>query len=312
MCGTLFGTLPQAQQQNVFHGLPLELMEEEVKLLIDNRELRKIILLSRAQAFSLTTGEGAAIIIDDSIAHVSAVRALSVSDKANILAVKTQERDELALANQKEAKKRKELAIEHAKASGKWKTKAPKETSGEGSSVVEAAETLFSVPVGAPKEVGNDAVSTSRQSASVDDVGNRQFIIPMTSSSVGGHVLRLPHESVHMPNPPAARYDAYKYLQSLGYFLSPGLRFGCQFLAYPGDPLRFHSHFLVKTLQWDEELSILDLVGGGRLGTGVKKAWMIAGLENKHGSPESKRKEDTDETGADNVRVFCVEWGGFG
>ncbi|KAK6539761.1 tRNA-splicing endonuclease subunit Sen34 [Orbilia ellipsospora] len=290
MCGSLFGTLPQAQQQNVFHGLPLELMEEEVKLLIDNR---------------------AAIIIDDSAAHDNAIQVLSMSDKANILALKTQERDELALSNQKEAKRRKELAIEHAKTSGKWKKKVPKETSGEGSSVAEA-ESLFSGSIDVPQETDGTTVSTSRQNSSADDIGNRQFIIPMTSSSIGRHVLRLPHESAHTPNPSVARYNVYKYLQNLGYFLSPGLRFGCQFLAYPGDPLRFHSHFLVKALQWDEELSILDLVGGGRLGTGVKKAWMIAGLENKHSSPELKRQEDEDETKAGNVRVFCVEWGGFG
>ena len=68
-------------------------------------------------------------------------------------------------------------------------------------------------------------------------------------------------------------------------------------MAYPGDPLRFHSHFITRGLGWDEEIDLIDIVGGGRLGTGVKKAWMFGGQPDRG---------DTAET-----RVFCVEWGGF-
>lgn len=50
---------------------------------------------------------------------------------------------------------------------------------------------------------------------------------------------------------------------------------------YPGDPLRFHSHFLVVGLDWEEEFDLLDLIGGGRLGTGVKKGWLIGGVEGE-------------------------------
>ena len=98
-----------------------------------------------------------------------------------------------------------------------------------------------------------------------------------------------------VPQPEKTRgYPLYKHLHENGYFLSPGLRFGCQYMAYPGDPLRFHSHFVVNGLGWDEEVEMRDVVGGGRLGTGVKKAWMVGG---------------EDEAG--EVRTFCVEWGGF-
>jgi hypothetical protein len=36
ICGVLSGTLPQVTQQNVFLGLPLVLMPEEVVLLVRN------------------------------------------------------------------------------------------------------------------------------------------------------------------------------------------------------------------------------------------------------------------------------------
>ena len=65
---------------------------------------------------------------------------------------------------------------------------------------------------------------------------------------------------------PPRSYSLFAYLHRKGYFLSPGLRFGCQYLVYPGDPLRFHSHFLASGVGWDEEMNLMDIVGGGRLG----------------------------------------------
>jgi len=89
-------------------------------------------------------------------------------------------------------------------------------------------------------------------------------------------------------------YPLYAHLHGLGYFLSPGLRFGCQYLVYPGDPLRFHSHFLAVGVDWDQEIDLMDIVGGGRLGTGVKKGYLLGGRE-----PEG------------DVRTFSVEWAGM-
>lgn len=106
-----------------------------------------------------------------------------------------------------------------------------------------------------------------------------------------------------IPKPQQSRYSIYRHLHSHGYFLSPGIRFGAQYMAYPGDPLRFHSHFVVNGLGWDEEISMVDVVGGGRLGTGVKKAWMVGGKD-----PTWEAEE---QNGFDGVRVFSIEWSGF-
>ncbi|KAF3932332.1 hypothetical protein ABW19_dt0209890 [Dactylella cylindrospora] len=272
MCGTLFGTLPQAQQQNIFHGLPLELMKEEARLLVE---------------------KGAAIIVDDVATHIQAVEMLTEDDKVEILALKAEEQDKLAEANREESLRKKEIAIKHAKSSGKWKDKPPKPPKAKSATETEAS--------------GAKSDGTQKNN---EDTGPRQYIIPMTSSPIGQYSLEMPESSLHTPDTPVARYEVYKYLQSRGYFLSPGLRFGCQFVAYPGDPLRFHSHFLVKSLDWDEEMPILDLVGGGRLGTGVKKAWMIAGKSKSDvGTEEEGIKEENANGG---MRAFCIEWGGFG
>jgi len=77
--------------------------------------------------------------------------------------------------------------------------------------------------------------------------------------------------------------------------MSPGLRFGCDFNTYPGDPLRYHSHFIVHVERdEDQGMDMLALVAGGRVATQTRKAWMLA------------RQVDGD------VRIFTIEWAGFG
>lgn len=91
-------------------------------------------------------------------------------------------------------------------------------------------------------------------------------------------------------------YSLFTHLHQHGYYLSPGLRFGAHYLVYPGDPVRFHSHFSAIQYEWDDEIDLVDLVGGGRLGTGVKKGWMLGGRDTLSG----------------NTYCFCIEWSGFG
>jgi tRNA-splicing endonuclease subunit Sen34 len=86
----------------------------------------------------------------------------------------------------------------------------------------------------------------------------------------------------------------YEYLNVAGYWMTPGLRFGCEYTAYPGDPLRYHSHFMVHVQQDDAEVEMLTLVGGGRVATQTRKGWMLAG--------------DVDG----DIRIFSIEWAGFG
>lgn len=87
------------------------------------------------------------------------------------------------------------------------------------------------------------------------------------------------------------------FLQSHGHYMTPGLRFGAQYSVYPGDPLRFHAHFMANEYYWDEQIPILDIVGGGRLATAVKKAFLIGG------------RDTTSETyDPDSIRTYSIEW----
>lgn len=90
-------------------------------------------------------------------------------------------------------------------------------------------------------------------------------------------------------------YKVYRHIKNKGFHLLPGLRFGGLFVAYPGDPLRYHSHLIINR---SSNINCLDLVTGGRLATGVKKSWVIA--------------DTVGEEEQDDVMCFSIEWAGFG
>ncbi|OAA70865.1 tRNA-splicing endonuclease subunit sen34 [Akanthomyces lecanii RCEF 1005] len=93
-----------------------------------------------------------------------------------------------------------------------------------------------------------------------------------------------------------------RHLLDNGYHMTPGLRFGAQYSVYPGDPLRFHAHFMASQYDWDEPIPILDIVAGGRLATAVKKAFLLGGEQ-----PAAATTEGQSESKA-HVRTFCLEW----
>lgn len=114
-----------------------------------------------------------------------------------------------------------------------------------------------------------------------------------------------PDAGLRLPAVPKS-FPLFRYLHSRGYFFMPGIRFGCNYSVYPGDPLRFHSHFLATGLDWDEEFDLLDVVGGGRLGTSVKKAYLLGGEVS---DAEAEVRENGVEVKP--VRAFSIEWAGL-
>lgn len=248
MCGTLIGTLPQIAQQNVFLGLPLQLMPEEAAYLVRH-----------AYAY----------VVDDRLVHRKTAEAIRPQEVEDLKASRLRDRQ----ARESEARR---LKLEKKRAALKARG---------------LTHLLEQLDVNDTESVVSDATTgeaaSDHGSTRVPTVSNSLIYKPQIHNDATSGTIQ--------PNPKGPRYDLFQHLHSLNYYLTPGLRFGAQFVAYPGDPLRFHSHFVASGHAWDDEIPIMDIVGGGRLGTGVKKAWLVGGME-----PESEQ-----------VKCFTVEWAGM-
>lgn len=145
------------------------------------------------------------------------------------------------------------------------------------------------------KGIGNSALasdSTTHPHHDQKDSNVGQLAVTPVSSN-----FLLPRSTLKILNTHEESNMALcRFLQGRGNYMTPGLRFGAQYSVYPGDPLRFHAHFMANEYEWDEPLPILDLVGGGRLATAVKKAFLIGGQQTACTSLEGV------------VRTYSIEW----
>lgn len=245
VCGTLVGILPQVPQQNVFMGLPLELMPEDVYYLVEDLKV--------------------AHVVDDKTVHGNAVESVTEDDIENLRKKRSEEQEAQMAVHREMAWRKRQDALER-KAKKKGEVFIPES-----------------------EEKKKDVFGSMS-----DGVSNVE--IPSTSKELPGYSTFQHQDDISqlLTRPSVGRYNMYKYLHEKGYFLSPGIRFGGQFLAYPGDPLRFHSHHTAIGFENEESFGVLDIVGGGRLGTAVKKCWVV-GAQND-----------------EEYRAYSVEWAGFG
>ncbi|CAJ1066402.1 tRNA-splicing endonuclease subunit Sen34 [Xyrichtys novacula] len=72
-----------------------------------------------------------------------------------------------------------------------------------------------------------------------------------------------------------ARYEVFRDLRRRGFYLTSAGKFGGDFLVYPGDPLRFHAHFIAVCLSKDKPVCLLDILSVARLGSNVKKTVLL-------------------------------------
>lgn len=77
------------------------------------------------------------------------------------------------------------------------------------------------------------------------------------------------------------RARVFEDLWERGYYLSPAAKFGGDYLAYAGDPLKYHAVFVVVVHLWQGAITARDLVSIGRLAVTVKKSPVIATLDER-------------------------------
>ena len=270
ICAVLTGTMPQNPTQNLFLSLPVELHAEEAKLLVD---------------------KGAGYIADELAQHLSQLGTMDEATRKGYLQhLKQQRRNAQQVFEEAKAEAKAKVQAKHQ---GKRKAKPAATTS---AAVTESGEDSLSLFDDTPPPTTTTpapAVSKKDQDTTTTTLPS---VTPTTSTSL------LPASPSTAPLDTAlAKYPLYRYLNARGYYTTPGLRFGGDYSVYPGDPFRYHAHYLANSYGWDEEVAMLDLVTSGRLGTAVKKGFLF-GAEKPGGGGEK---------GEGEVRVFCIEWAGM-
>ncbi|SOV08208.1 related to RNA splicing endonuclease gamma subunit [Ustilago sp. UG-2017a] len=202
LTGSFTGTLAQFPQQNIFLGLPIQLLPEEVIYLL-RRDL--------------------AVIVDEA----SSYRPNKKEELKEVERVIEEDRKSEQLSAWHE---RQLLRAKHSK-----------------------SPLTPSLPPLHPKKT------------SMDYHGTTQSLQPPPTS----------------PEAEIASVGLFEYLVGdKGMWCMNGLRFGGAFAVYPGDPLRYHSHYTAQLVLEKENIALTSLVANGRLGTAVKKTHLLCCVEN--------------------------------
>ncbi|XP_012276363.1 tRNA-splicing endonuclease subunit Sen34 [Orussus abietinus] len=72
------------------------------------------------------------------------------------------------------------------------------------------------------------------------------------------------------------RYKVFKDLWEQGFYVTGGEKFGGDFLVYSGDPIMFHSQFIIQCRDRDDEIAVSELIGECRIGCHVRKTEVYA------------------------------------
>jgi len=236
ICGSMIGTIPQNPQQNVFLGLPVELMPEEAKLLVQKE---------------------VAYIVDDRAWHKS-FHAPDGMDKQKYLESLRATGIKARKAAQENARKSSEKALAK-KARGKAEAEASIEAGSAIPTETGVAETSMETSIYADD---NDPAESSLFGGEASKAPSNSAFLSTAPYPVTPTTTYTPSSLPQNPIPPPdpnvrSSYALFAHLHSLDYFIMPGLRFGCDFNVYPGDPLRFHSHFLATSYEFDQDIPML-------------------------------------------------------
>lgn len=241
--GKLVGCLPRFPRQNNFLGLPLQLMPEEVSLLIE----KDVAVLVKDDG-PLQTPTQAQVdeynkLCDDN--YHQQVELFREERKREI------EQNLPKIIEGKKAKRRKEF--EERKNAGEEVDELDEE--------ITVVINDIAIPA-LPQNQSLVQLLTASPWKREDDADRPTWRYPRTVKE-------------------KTRCRVFRDLWEKGHYLTAGAKFGGDFIVYPGDPGRFHSHYITICMDHDAQLSTLDIVAMGRLGSNVKKTIVLCSLDKE-------------------------------
>lgn len=262
--GRTVGALPRGPRQNSRLGLPLLLMPEEARLLA---EIGAVTLVSAPRP--------------DPHQHSLALESFKRQQEQGF-------QEQSALAAEARETRRQELLEKIAEGQAAKRQKLEQESgtseSPEKASENQAAgekEATANPTSGEPEEAGSSSPQPG-PSNGVTPLPRSALLVQLATARprpIKAKPLDWRVQSKDWPHAgrPAheLRYGIYKDLWERGFFLSAAGKFGGDFLVYPGDPLRFHAHYIAQCWAPEDAIPLQDLVSAGRLGTSVRKTLLL-------------------------------------
>jgi len=297
ICGVLTGTLPHLSQQNAFLGLPLLLMPEELVLLIE-KQLAMIVYDPAAHHTPTPSQleEWDELRRQDITNQIARLEHRKAEERATSTATTTTPATIQQKRAEREARRRQlaetvTAAEADADADTEEGTGAIGDAPTPASATAATSNAIYTISV--PTTSDTLAWYDSNNNDNDNDIDDRHtYTYETLDAAREAHVWSYPSNAEER-----ARCEVFRDLWEKGYYMGGGSKFGGDWLVYPGDPLRYHSHF-VATVQTSltAPLRPIEVVAHGRLGTATKKAHLLCGWD-----AESRE-----------VTYISIEWAGFG
>ncbi|EGG09932.1 uncharacterized protein MELLADRAFT_95257 [Melampsora larici-populina 98AG31] len=275
ICGMLTGTLPQLAQKNVFLGLRLQLLPEEVVLLV---ELGISVLVDERNNHRRPT-------LEESKTYQQKRDVELYKEHQEVIKLEAKRRSEMEAlysediaraATLRKARNVTKSSDQHElfnpEADVESNPKPQKETKVD----LNKVNYYIPVPLKSNSPCYEPSESTFTDLRSAREVG--LWTYPNTN-----------HQRAHC--------EVFKALWKEGMYMGISFKFCCDFLVYPGDALRFHLHFACTVIESPStSINPIDLVAFGRLATAVKKVHLLACWDSETGS----------------IDYLSLEWAGMG
>uniref|UniRef100_A0A1B6M6M6 tRNA-splicing endonuclease subunit Sen34 n=1 Tax=Graphocephala atropunctata TaxID=36148 RepID=A0A1B6M6M6_9HEMI len=246
--GSLIGCLVGLPRQDMFQGLPLMLLKEEVTLLLEKKLACVVSDSSLAQQPDESSREKYLLYKEE-------------NKKEQLQCYDAQRKEQITSMIDRiiEGKRRKLLGLS---------TKKKKLNEQENSN---SEETL------SPElELDRDEILKNELNKSSANLSPPLLVQTFSSEQwvkeSGEEVEWKFPETLHEK----LRYSTFKDLWERGYYITEGHKFGVDYLVYPGDPVKFHAQFLVVCKEYNESFSSVDFISYARLGSISRKTFVIA------------------------------------
>jgi tRNA-splicing endonuclease subunit Sen34 len=273
VCGHLVGSLANNSRQNQYYGSPLLLTIEEAKLLIE--QANEINLYQDTdQLFARTP--------DTKIAYDNYLETFFTDQNKKY---KDKRLIELAPLKSK--------IIEGKRKSLQNKIKNLDSQSQSTETINKLNEELKALDE-------NDTILEKEiKNISKADMLTEIFLLTPSFFKTTGYKPKLKNEQFFtVTSHLNYKYVIFKALWSKGWYLTPGAKFGGDYLVYDGHPSTYHSKYILLCMTETElrNVKLRQIIHFGRMSTGVKKTFLLACVD------------ENSSTKTDEIIFICIDW----